>query len=161
MPNVPEWAYNAHAPDPVRGPAAQVYDPDVIGSGTIPLTPGAPRDTSYLALTPAQRSQFQRFQYDYSGATVERLEQDTGRLVFQEGSPPNRVPWLWKDNVGAWAGLAQHGFHQWYDTLYLRPPLSPNFASRERLSMRGITQRVTTFTGVQRIPAVYVPTSVG
>jgi hypothetical protein len=164
MADWPEWMRGtvAAVPDAVRGPSTQVYDPQVVNYGSVPFTPGAPRDVNYLSLTPAQRAQFQRFQYDRSNASNEpRLEQDVGRMEFQEGTPPNRIPWLWKDYIGAWAGLAQHGLTQWNYRLYLRPPGSANFQSRESKSVRGITQRATTFTGMQRIPAVYVPSSVG
>ena len=143
---------------PTQLPSTQVYDPLAIEAGTVYTPQG---HASYLDLTPAQRAQFQRFEYDRSKATDERLEQDSGRLHFQEGSPPNRIPWLWKDFLGAWAGTAQHGFTQWNYRMYLRPPVSPVHVTRATKSVRGITQRVAFNSGMVRIPAVYVPSSVG
>lgn len=135
--------------------AAQVYDVD----DTTYYPPIG--HMNYTELSQYQRAHFQQYEYDGSAKQNERMDMDVGRLEFHEGTPPFRVPWLWKDYLGAWAGLAQHGFTQWNYRLYLRPPLAPNVQPRESKSVRGITQRMTTFTGMVRIPSIYVPSSVG
>lgn len=87
---------------------------------------------------------------------------DRSSLALNESPAPTRIPRLFNDGLNAAAGLMQYGFTQVNYRLFIKHPWigRVGFPTRGIRGVSGVRSQLSTASTV-RIPAVYVPSSVG
>lgn len=127
---------------------------------------GRPRTISAIDVMESQRDQLQtNLQISFAAVPANDSLYDTGvagAMAFQEQQPPYRIARPFNPGLNMWAGISQWGARQWNHRTRIRPPVSPPFVTRGLRSVSGVAYAGTPrTTGQFRVPAIYVPTSIG